>query len=187
MSILRWFSQSRTDVPRNGDGSLSDPSTDKRSSHGRRRRRALTGSPLVDGGYSDQALGILCSRLTNGAEAFLCGEYATHLHRHGEVVPGWARLNTLAHGDVDSLRRAERSFAVRRPETFADLADDSWKTALRVLAREVNQLVGADPDLLVRLQQSALVPLEFRLMSADALTAYELVQLTRAAVRSSIS
>jgi hypothetical protein len=45
-------------------------------------------------------------RLVADSEAFLSGDYASHLRRQGELVPGWAWLNVIAHGDLEDLRRA---------------------------------------------------------------------------------
>ncbi|MGD0943680.1 MAG: hypothetical protein ABR972_05315 [Acidimicrobiales bacterium] len=66
----------------------------------------------------------------------------------------------------------------------------AWRNAERVLANELLELVENDPDVLSRVQQTVLVPLEFELMRTAAergLTAFELVQSTRTALRSSIS
>ena len=181
VSFLRWILPATLGGFRNQESRQVRLGTGGRYSEGRRGRKALAAASLVG---SD---GSASSRLIAGTEAFLSGDYANHLHRHSDRIPGWARLNTLAHGDIDSLRRAEQSPSAGKPTSLADLTDDSWRSALRILARELNQLVREDSDLLTHLQQHALVPLEFRLMCEGSLTAFELVQLTRAAVRSSIS
>lgn len=74
----------------------------------------------------------------------------------------------------------------RRSATLADLTEESWRSAQNLLARELNELVGNDPGLLLEVQRHVLVPLELQLMRRDGLTAFELVELTRSALRSSI-
>lgn len=125
------------------------------------------------------------SRLIADTEAFLSGEYASHLRRHGDTLPGWAHLNQFAHGDIETLCRARRPPS-RRPATFADPPKEAWRTAHELLAGEILELVGIDPWLLSHLQRNVLVPLEFQLMHQGGLTAFELVQLTRSALRSTL-
>ena len=64
--------------------------------------------------------------------------------------------------------------------------DRAWLQAQSILGRDRLKIVQDDPQRLVLVQQSTLVPLELRLMKREAtegLTAYELVQATRAALR----
>jgi hypothetical protein len=129
------------------------------------------------------------SRLIVDAEAFLAGDFVDHLRSQDEIVPGWARLNNLAHGDLQSLRQARRSF-IATSSAALDWTETTWRNAERVLANELLEFVENDPDVLTRVQRTVLVPLEFELMRAEAergLTAFELVQSTRTALRSSIS
>ncbi len=140
------------------------------------RRRASKDEPLtVDGG-----------EIVADAEAFLAGGYCDQLRRRGEAVPGWVQLNLFAHGDVTAIRRQRRN-AAKTVDPSADRADLMWRGAQHVLAGEIIDLVHDDPELLSYVQRRALVPLEFRLMQAGSVTAYELVKLTRDALRSSIS
>jgi hypothetical protein len=130
------------------------------------------------------------SRLIADTEAFLSGDYADHLRRCSAVVPGWARLNSFAHGDLERLRQVERAFTAPRSAAVADWIEETWRTAQQVLANELLELVDNDPEMLSRLQHTVLVPLELQLMHTEAesgLTAFELVQSTRAALRSTIS
>jgi hypothetical protein len=130
------------------------------------------------------------ARLVADAEAFLSGEYANHLRRHRDAVPGWARLNRLAHGDLSNLQQCRRPFAATKSAAFADWPEESWRRAQQLLASELLDLVDNDPDKLSHVQRSVLVPLELRMIQIDrerALTASELVQSTRSAVRSSIA
>ncbi|HWD51441.1 MAG TPA: hypothetical protein VG412_03510 [Acidimicrobiales bacterium] len=135
----------------------------------------------------ERPLAAASSRLIADAEAFLSGDYADHLFRKFDMVPGWARLNAFAHGDLEKLRRARRSPVVRPPAMTADPAAEEWVIAHRILADELLELVDGDAELLGHVQESVLVPLEFVLMHEDDLTAFDLVQFTRAALRSSIS
>ena len=125
------------------------------------------------------------SRLISETEAFMAGEFAGRLRRLNAAVPGWARLNFLAHGDLQRLRLTRRLALAGRSRTLADLTEESWASAQRLLARELMELVGHDPRLLADVQRRVLVPLELQLMEHESLTAFELVQFTRAALQSS--
>jgi hypothetical protein len=137
-----------------------------------------------------RALSAGSSPLIGDIEAFLSGYYADHLRRRSDAVPGWARLNSFAHGDLEILRRVRRPFATPSCAAFADWPEETWRIAEGVLASEVLEIVANDGEVLSRLQQTVLVPLELRLMDTEAergLTAFELVRFTRAALRSTIS
>jgi hypothetical protein len=127
------------------------------------------------------------SRLVADTEAFLSGDYANHLRRQSDGVPGWAQLNNFAHGDIEALRRARRPFAARKQASFAERSEEAWRSAQRVLAGELIDLVDGDPGKLSHVQRCVLVPLELQLVHKGDLTAFELVQFTWAALRSSIS
>ena len=127
------------------------------------------------------------SRLIADAEAFLSGDYASHLCRKRDIVPGWAWLNTFAHGDLRSLQRARQPQVIGPSALVSEPAAEEWSIARCVLADELLELVDGDPEMLGHVQESVLVPLEFLLMHEEDLTAFELVQFTRAALRSSIS
>jgi hypothetical protein len=125
-----------------------------------------------------------------GYQAFLSGDYADYLRHRGEAMRGWARLNNLAHGDLESLCEPRRPFAVPKSGAFADWLEETWRSAQGLLANELLELVDNEPGRLSRVQQTVLVPLEFELMQTEAestLTALELVQSTRAALNSSMS
>jgi hypothetical protein len=96
----------------------------------------------------------------------------------------------FAHGDLRSVRLLGRPGAATRSARFADWSEETWKTAQRLLANELLDIVSNDSAMLSLVQQTVLVPLELELMRTEAtsgLTAYELLQSTRAALRSSIS
>jgi hypothetical protein len=103
-----------------------------------------------------------CDRLISDAEAFLSGDYENHVRRHDRRVPGWARLNRFAHGDLRIVRRARRPFAATKSAAFADWPEEAWRSAQRIVASELLALVGDSPGLLLQLQRSVLVPLETR-------------------------
>jgi hypothetical protein len=137
-----------------------------------------------------QLVSAASSRLIDDIEAFLSGDYASHLRRRSAAVPGWARLNTFAHGDLQSVRLVGRPVCATKPARFASWPEETWKTAQRLLANELLDIIHNDSARLSLVQETVLVPLELQLMRTEAksgLTAYELVQSTRAALRSSIS
>jgi hypothetical protein len=148
-------------------------------------------------------------RLIAETETFLLGDVLEHLQRSGGTIPGWAWLNVFAHGDLRRIRYARHScsaheaeilswqeevWIVRDPiEDFwreANRALETWWSAERILADEILELVDEDDEALSLVQQRALVPLELRWLNAredEAPSPYELVQSTRAALRSIMS
>jgi hypothetical protein len=149
------------------------------------RRRVLTMAWFGSREGKEQPLFAASSRLIEDTEAFLSGDYASQLRRHGDAVPGWAQLNNFAHGNIEILHSARRPFVARKSANCAGRSEGAWSIAQRLLAGEIIQLVGTDPWILAHLQQCVLVPLELQLMCRKDLTAFELVQLTRSALRSS--
>lgn len=137
----------------------------------------------------DKWLAPLGAVLAQETEAFLSGGYVNQrLHRKG-AVPGWAWLNTLAHGELDDIKPLKGS-------TFVDYDDVEsmmnapWRSAQRILANELLSFVDDDVKSLSHVQQRVLVPLELRLIDTEAnrgLSEFELVQSFRAALRSSHS
>ncbi len=127
-------------------------------------------------------------RLVADIETFLSGRYLAELRERGEPVPDWAWLNPLAHGDVgelEQLRHAE-VLAIRPRRSWPEQA---WRTAQRLLARDLLQIVGDDADALRCVQHTVLVPFELELMerrSIDGLSALELVQSIRAVLHAAI-
>jgi hypothetical protein len=142
---------------------------------------------LRKGKSNEQLLAAATARLIADAEAFLVGDYANKLRLGGVTVPAWAQLNVLAHAGFQRFVEATAPIDVRRlPPSEASWPEQSWGCARRVLASEILRFVGNDPEILSRVQQSVLVPLEFQLMDDEeksSLTAFELVQVTRAALR----
>jgi hypothetical protein len=141
---------------------------------------------LGQGRRNERLLAAAAARLIADAEAFLAGDYAKKVRLSGVTVPAWAQLNVLAHAGFKSFVEATAPIDVRPSLSEANWAEESWRCARRVLASEILRLVGNDPEILCRVQQSVLVPLEFQLMNDTAktsLSAFELVQVTRAALR----
>jgi hypothetical protein len=135
----------------------------------------------------DRPLTTAGSRMVGDAEAFLAGSYEEQLRRRGEYVPTWARLNAFAHGDLESLQRLRRASDLENFRWLLDSLQQTWHRAKRILATELLEVVDGDSGMLRRLQVGVLIPLEQRLMRPDSeLGAFGLVQITRAALRSSI-
>jgi hypothetical protein len=128
-------------------------------------------------------------RLVADAEAFLNGNYLDHLRGQGDGASGWAWLNRLAHGDLESIARVPGSI-ISHIAQLGEWTNDEWLTAEQIIVSEVLDLVSGDASALARLQKGVLVPLELRLIQVDlsrGLTPIELVQSTRAALHSSIA
>lgn len=94
-------------------------------------------------------------------EAFLQGRFAALLSSRHETVPPWARLNQVAHGDLEQLRALAGSV---RPAPQLGQPAWEWLQAVADIAAELLWLVGDDPPALRQLQLEALVPLEADMM-----------------------
>jgi hypothetical protein len=130
----------------------------------------------------------LGAELAAETEAFFSGGYIKKLQSVGDPLPGWAWLNCLAHGELVDVQSLQ-TVAVAENDG-QDGGEVSWESAQRVLASELLDLTDNDPVLLSRLQRRVLVPLELQMMRTEAdrgLGAFELVQSSRAALRSSLS
>ena len=139
------------------------------------QRRGAVKAPTSDG-----------SVLIAEIEAFLSGDYATYLSCRRREVPGWAWLNSFAHGELATLREAQRSMPPLGAPSRSAGAEKAWFQAQSIVGRDLLRIVQDDPQRLTLVQQSILVPLELRLMELETdagLTAYDLVQETRAALR----
>jgi hypothetical protein len=139
-----------------------------------RRRRNKTKASRSDG-----------SVLIADTEAFLLGKYATYLRSRRRDVPGWAWLNSFAHGELAALRDTQRSRQLTSASRIAG-TEKPWFQAQSIVGRDLLKIVQDDPQRLMLVQQLILVPLELRLMELETnagLTAYDLVQATRAALR----
>jgi hypothetical protein len=138
-----------------------------------RHQMSRAKSPSADG-----------SLLIAETEAFLSGDLVSYLRSRRRGVPAWTWLNSFAHGELPTLRETQRSTHVL--VSARHVGEKSWFQAQSILGRDLLSIVQDDPKRLMLVQKSILVPLELQLMELDAnagLTAYELVQATRAALR----
>jgi hypothetical protein len=127
-------------------------------------------------------------RLVAGAKSFLAGGYELHLYEHDENIPGWTRLNCLAHGTLGRLGRMARGANIRVIPFLCEMdSETAWKVAQSVIAADVIELVMGSAKLLQRLQSRLLIPLEFFLMDEDNVTPLEMVVVARSLLRSEIS
>lgn len=137
----------------------------------------------------EQWLAPLEAVLAQETEAFLSGAYVDQRLHRKDAVPGWAWLNTLAHGQLDDIKPLHSS-SLTGGEVDESWMNTTWRSAQRVLAHELLLVVDDDDETLTHLQQRVLVPLELRLIDAEehrGLNEFELVQSFRAALRSSLS
>jgi hypothetical protein len=121
------------------------------------------------------------------AECFLTGTYEQHLRENDQPIPGWTRLNGVAHGDLEALNRMAKTLNVHDLWSVTEHSEKAWIVAQAVLAAELVDLVKGSTQLLERIQWRVLIPLEFCLMEEDKITSLELVVMTRAALRSRIA
>jgi hypothetical protein len=103
------------------------------------------------------------SELVREAEAFLLGTYVAQLVSEGWLVPDWAWLNGVAHGDIDRLRALAGGAGIMA-HTYGTTR--VWQQVEAYLAQEV--LTRCGPDQLPGVQSSMLVPLELELANAAA-------------------
>ncbi|MGH9067455.1 MAG: hypothetical protein ACRD0J_08215 [Acidimicrobiales bacterium] len=96
--------------------------------------------------------------LSEECEAFLAGTYSVRLDRSGTVVPPWAWVNGLAHGDLARVQ----AIAGGQPQkaTWSALRWEPWPAAVVYLAGEVLGVVEAEGIGLAEVQREVLVPLE---------------------------
>jgi hypothetical protein len=122
-------------------------------------------------------------QLVEGAESFLAGWYEQYLRENHQIIPGWTRLNGVAHGDLDALKRMAQSLRSRDVPLITGYSDKAWSVAQAVIAEELVRLVDDIPELLERIQRRVLIPLEFYLMQEESVTALELVVLIQDLVK----
>ena len=122
-------------------------------------------------------------RLVTEVGAYLDGRYLERVARRWRHIPAWAFLNHVAHRDLEHLQQRFKPPRLSR-RSSGELA--GWIRASKVVSNELSALVGKDPLLLRRIQQTVLEPLESSLIATpdgDAPTPRELVALVRAALR----
>lgn len=93
----------------------------------------------------------------NEFDAFLSGRYVDWLLASGNWVPGWAWVNSLAHGTVEELLRLTAPNALHPSRDFSE-----WRRLIGGLADDLLALAPDDATL-TSLQTRALVPLELHL------------------------
>jgi hypothetical protein len=123
------------------------------------------------------------SLLVASAESFLAGTYENHLLANNRIVPVWARLNCLAHGNLGAISEMAK---LADPFDVLTLAWDAeaWTAARSTLALDLVRLVQGRVALLAHVQRRILIPIETVLMDQNDVTAPELVVVTKAALRS---
>lgn len=99
-----------------------------------------------------------------GAEAFLSGTSARHLRRRRSDVPGWAWLNTLAHGDAFRIVEIASGCG---PDRSWRAGTRRWRQALVFIASQMLESSGGRPSAVGEIQMGVLQPLEERMMRGD--------------------
>jgi hypothetical protein len=122
-------------------------------------------------------------QLVEAAESFLAGCYEQFLRENDQIIPGWTRLNGVAHGDLDALKRMAKSLSFRDVPLIAGYSERAWGVAQALIAEEIVTMATDSPELLRRIQRRVLIPLEFHLMEEERVTALELVVLIRELVK----
>jgi hypothetical protein len=122
-------------------------------------------------------------QLAKAAESFLAGWYEQYLRENGQVIPGWTRLNGVAHGDLNALKCMAQSPNSRDVRLIAGYSDRAWRVAQALVAEKIVTMAMDSPELLQRIQRRVLIPLEFHLMEEERVTALELVMLIRELVK----
>jgi len=119
----------------------------------------------------DRAVQAELDPVVNDAAALLSGRMAG-CWGPGDAIPAWVRINVLAHGDWDQLRSLVDQGGFAR--------GSGWDAALGFLAAEL-VIVAGDPEGLLTLQRSTLIPLELDMLAREPtyVTPVELVQRVR--------
>jgi hypothetical protein len=87
----------------------------------------------------------------------LKGEAVDLFIESGQDVPVWARLNRLAHSDLEVLTSLHRT----------GLFSNSWDAVVAYLATELSGAGYRQPEQVAWLQRAILVPLELALLGAQ--------------------
>jgi hypothetical protein len=120
--------------------------------------------------------------LVTSVESFLAVTYENYLLANNQIVPVWARINCLAHGDLGAISEMAKD---ADPFDILRLAWDpeAWMAARSTLALDLVRLVQGRAAVLVQVQRRLLIPIESVLMEDNDVTAPELVIVTKAALR----
>lgn len=106
---------------------------------------------------AERQIDAACAELIEDTEAFLSGRMAEVLEARGDLIPAWAWINLLAHGDGLQL------WAERQPD-IERAANRQWREARGYMAMEILELANLCGSLEV-LQVTVLQPLEATAMS----------------------
>lgn len=109
--------------------------------------------------------------LVDECSAYVTGRFQNYLEWNRQPVPGWAWVNSLAHGDLLMVRR------------LAEATDRSGgpQAAVREIARQVLRIVDEGHETLEDLQHRVLVRLESALAEAcPAVVPVDAAQLRQA-------
>jgi hypothetical protein len=87
----------------------------------------------------------------------LQGDAADLFNEPGQGVPGWARVNTLAHSDPEKLTGLNT--------THADLGANGWDAVVSYLATEILCIGHRQAEEVALIQRTVLVPLELALLA----------------------
>lgn len=92
--------------------------------------------------------------LVDECEAYVAGRFQGYLEQNGQPVPGWAWINSIAHGDLKAVRE------------IAQATDRSGgpQEAVTDLAKQVLRIIDHGHETLPDLQLRVLIPLESALI-----------------------
>lgn len=99
--------------------------------------------------------GVFCpTALVDECDAYVAGRFQGYLEANGKPVPGWAWINSIAHGDVKAVRELAQTMD-RSGGPQAAVAD---------LAKQVLRMIDQGHETLPDLQLRVLIPLESALI-----------------------
>ncbi|GEM_PF-1730385 len=110
--------------------------------------------------------------------AFLQGQMASRLEHASMVVPAWAWINALAHGDEAMVA----AMAAGASPTRA-IPHRSWHTAVSYLATEIGVVQAETGASLHDVQRACLVPVEFALFPLSLLASLDPAPVVAEVVR----
>lgn len=120
-----------------------------------------------------EPVGTSDSWIVEQCSAFLNGTYRELLERRRQVVPAWAWVNALAHGDEEEVRRC----------AAAPVGQDDCESYVARLARHTLVKMRSENLTLKEVQDTILVPLELALFARAGSATPEQVTLSRSVAR----
>jgi hypothetical protein len=121
--------------------------------------------------------------LVTSAESFLAGTYENYLLENNQIVPVWAPLNCLAHGDTGAISEMAKHADPFDLLTPLGTPRHGWQRG-RHWPWTLSGWSRGRAALLNQVQRRILVPIESVLMEQNDVSAPELVVVTKAALRS---